>query len=236
MSIFVGYRRSDTQGHAGRVADDLAERYGEGRVFRDIEIVPGTDFATLLRRQVSTSSLLLLVIGPDWLDMRDADGARRLDNEDDWVRLEVETAMEHGVPIIPLLVGAATMPAPDELPESLRPICAVQAHIMADRSWDHDLDQLCAAIERRVPWLRPSGAPEAAQAARPRRRSLTPTLLGLGRHTLRLAKKLLVMGLFVALGYFVLENYASAESRQFVYGFFAFLRDTVVGIFTSSPS
>jgi hypothetical protein len=118
--IAISYRRADTEVMAGRIRDRLADRYGENAVFMDIDNVPfGKDFRVHISEAIVQSDILLVIVGQRWLGAGRG-GARRIDSETDFVRLEVETAMNNAVPIIPVLVGPARMPQPPQLPESLK--------------------------------------------------------------------------------------------------------------------
>src|SRR5688500_9463232 len=92
--IFISYRRDDSAGHAGRLADHLHRRFGSARVFLDIDTIqPGADFPTVLRSSLQETVAMLVVIGPSWTSLAGADGVRRLDDPADFVRLEVEAAL-----------------------------------------------------------------------------------------------------------------------------------------------
>src|SRR6266516_1226086 len=118
--IFLSYRRQEGSDFAGRLADRLADRFGEGQVFIDVDTIePGVDFAEEISRAVATCKVLLAVIGPNWLTEDDEQGRRRLDDPDDIVRLEIEAALARNVRVIPILVEGAVMPGREDLPESL---------------------------------------------------------------------------------------------------------------------
>src|ERR671935_1392571 len=120
--FFINYRREDASGHAGRLYDALAAHFGEDFVFMDVDAIePGADFADVLDRSVGACDILIALIGRDWATIEDREGRRRLDRPEDWVRLELETALEREtIRVIPALVQGAEMPTSDELPESLR--------------------------------------------------------------------------------------------------------------------
>ncbi len=227
--IFISYRRADSQGFAGRLGDDLEDRYGARHVFRDVEIEPGTDFSQRITRAVTQCDVLVVVIGPLWSGITDPAGQRRLWNSDDWVRLEIEAGLERNVPLLPVLVGGAAMPAESDVPPSLVPLLRVQALEMTDRQWNADLEQLCAFIDRRRPGLRVK--PQARSDHRPARPSRWPARLrAMGHGTWWLTKKAAMVGFAVALGYYLLENHADSAVKQFVYGFVRFLRQTLAAI------
>ena len=114
--IFINYRRDDAPGVAGRLFDHLAARFDKDNLFMDVDAMkPGMDFAKQLDTQVSQCRVLLAVIGPHWLDAKDKTGTRRLDNEKDYVRIELASALKRDIAVIPVLVDGATMPAAESL-------------------------------------------------------------------------------------------------------------------------
>lgn len=151
--IFISYRRRGSQGFAGRLADDLTDHFGEERVFRDVEIRPGDDFAEVIESAIASCSALLVVIGPVWLDHRNEKGEPRLHESGDWVRLEIEAALARSTWVVPVLVGGARMPPSSALPDSIRHLSRIQAFELTDRRWDRDVEQLTAMIGSHVPGL-----------------------------------------------------------------------------------
>lgn len=120
MTIFVNYRRKDSEAITGRIGDRLAEHFGEKNVYRDVESIPvGVDFVTHLESAVAACKVFVVVIGPDWV-------SDRLTEPEDFVRLEIETALRRRIPIVPVLVEGAVMPTKAVLPESLRPMVRLQ--------------------------------------------------------------------------------------------------------------
>ena len=141
--IFISYRRDDSRGYAGRLQGDLSRRYTDEHVFRDIEIPPGADFGEYITGLVDRCNVVLAIIGPGWLDARDREGERRLDDPQDWVRLEIERALARdGVEVIPVLVDGARLPPREELPPSLLALRRRNAFELSDRRWDYDVDLL----------------------------------------------------------------------------------------------
>ena len=148
--IFLSYRRRDSQSATGRLADRLTAHFGTARVFLDHDsIVSGEDFAEAIRRGIGTSVVVLVVIGPDWLDARGTDGKRRLDDPADFVRQEIEAALAGGVPIIPLLVEGANMPPDNAVPVSLSEFTRCQAIELSETRWQYDVDRLIATLQAR---------------------------------------------------------------------------------------
>ena len=145
VGIFISYRRADASWPVRWLADRLAEHFGPDVVFQDVDSIrPGDDFATEIEAAVGACSVLLAVIGPRWLTA-EGDAGRRLDNPQDWVRLEIETAIRRGVRIIPVLVDSARMPTAAELPPSLQVLVRRQAVTLSPVSLD--TRRLIAALE-----------------------------------------------------------------------------------------
>lgn len=152
-SVFISYRRDDSAGEAGRLADALETRFGKERVFRDVEDIPaGQDFAREIDRALAKADTLVVIIGREWLAARSAAGRRRLDDAQDFVRLEIESALAHDIRVLPVLVRGTLMPAADELPESLRPLARIQAHELSDSRWDYDVRKLIGLLEQGSGW------------------------------------------------------------------------------------
>src|SRR5262245_41860526 len=122
--IFLNYRRGDDPGNTGRLYDRLEPEFGAGQLFMDVEghIRGGDDFVEVLKAQVAQCDVLRAVIGPRWLEEKDEQGRRRLDNSEDWVRVEIVGALEIGKRVIPVLVGGANIPRAEDLPEPLKPL------------------------------------------------------------------------------------------------------------------
>lgn len=148
--IFLSYRRRDSQSATGRLGDRLSAHFGPARVFIDRDsIVVGDDFADAIRRAIGASVVVLVIIGPDWLDTRQAGGQRRLDDATDFVRLEIESALTSGVPLIPVLVEGAMMPTANQLPPSLVEFSRCQATELLETRWNYDVDRLIAKLHAR---------------------------------------------------------------------------------------
>ena len=152
--IFISYRRDDSQGFAGRLADDLTEIFGPELVFRDVEIPAGYDFTIVLTRAVAACDVLLVVIGRNWRAPSEHTGKSRLFDPADWVRAEIEAAFDHGKRVIPTLVAGANMCTVAELPESIAHLSKMQAFNMTDRRWDDDIQDLVQLLRKAVPELK----------------------------------------------------------------------------------
>jgi hypothetical protein len=152
--LFLSYRRSDAGAWAGRLFDHLTARFESPQVFMDIEggIPRGADFARNLTNALATCDVLLALMGPDWLLCTGADGQRRLDVPEDWVRNEVATALRRGIPVVPVLLGGARLPKETELPEELRRLVAYQAAEVRDARWRDDVGVLVADLLKLAPF------------------------------------------------------------------------------------
>lgn len=147
-TIFISYRRDDTSGYAGRIDDQLSAHFGPRQIFRDVDTIPaGVDFVSAVRNAIGSCRAVVALIGPEWLSIRDGKGQRRLDDPNDLVRVELETALNEGVFLIPVLVEGARMPAPADLPESLAKLSHINALEISDSRWDYDSARLLERLE-----------------------------------------------------------------------------------------
>jgi hypothetical protein len=163
-AIFLSYRRDDAQGWAGHLGEALAAAFGAAPVFLDLRsIPPGADFVDAIESTLASAAVVLALVGPRWLSATGADARRRLDAPDDLVRLELATALRRGVPVIPLLLGGARMPAATELPPDLAALARRQALEVSDARWEHDVAALVPAIAARS-GLRPSPSSPPGEA------------------------------------------------------------------------
>src|SRR6266508_1461271 len=137
--IFISYRREETAYPAGWLFDRLADRFGGGQVFKDVDSIQlGDDFVEVITTAVGSCDVLLALIGDEWLTITDEHGRRRLDDPDDFVRLEIEAALLRKVRVIPILVGGASMPRADELPDSLSKLVRRQALELSPSRFEFD--------------------------------------------------------------------------------------------------
>ena len=147
-TIFISYRRDDTQGAAGRLHDHLDDHF---EVFMDVDSMePGVEFDKAIDMAVSRCDVLLALIGRHWTTSVDANGDRRLDNPDDYVVREVRQALERGIRVIPVLVDGATMPRPDELPPALKPLARRHATHLDHVTFQTQAEELVAKLQRIV--------------------------------------------------------------------------------------
>lgn len=147
-NVFISYRRDDSIATAGRIRDRLVQALGRKRVFVDVDDIPhGQDFVEVLAGKVAECSVLLAIIGPRWLDARDASGNRRLDDKDDFVVIEIGSALERpGVVVMPVLVDGARMPTAEMLPPRLQPLARRNAIELRNAQFGTDAERLIRAI------------------------------------------------------------------------------------------
>jgi TIR domain len=147
--IFISYRRDDTRHIAGRLSDRLEERFPHTSVFMDVDTLdPGVDFFASIQEAVGQCDVLVAIIGPRWLSIKDRHGHRRIDCPEDWVSLEIATALERRIPVIPVLVDEIAMPSQDELPERLKPLARRNAARLDHETFKTDIERIVTAIER----------------------------------------------------------------------------------------
>ena len=147
--IFISYRREETAYPAGWLFDKLADRFGEGQIFKDIDsIEPGDDFVDTITAAVGSCDVLLALIGDRWLTITDTAGNRRLDDPNDFVRVEVEAALSRNVRVIPVLVEGASPPRGDQLPATLAGLVRRQALELSPSRFETDLGRLLRVLEK----------------------------------------------------------------------------------------
>jgi hypothetical protein len=148
-SVFISYRRDDSAHVTGRIFDKLDKHFKQDLVvFRDVDNIPlGRDFREVIAEAVESCEVFLAVIGPSWLENRNEDGERRLDDPHDFVRLEIETALKRKIPVIPILVSPARMPKAVQLPDSLQTLAFRNGlEVRRDPDFHHDMDRLIHAL------------------------------------------------------------------------------------------
>jgi hypothetical protein len=203
-SVFISYRREDSAGYARAIYNALRERLGKASVFMDVDTIePGLDFIESIQSAVGKCEVLLAIIGPRWLSA-EADSMPRLFEEIDYVRSEIRTALERNVRVIPVLVGGATMPSGEALPDDLKTLIRRNAIEIRHTHFDSDVASLIDVLARVV------HAPPQKQAAKMLEREAAP----LPQHPPSLSRKrgprrwigrFLLLLLFVAAGilYFI---------------------------------
>ena len=146
--IFINYRRVDTEGYVGRLYDHLVQHFDPQDIFMDVSsIEPGADFVQALEDAVATCDVFIAMIGPTWLTAIDDDGERRIDQWNDFVRIEIASALRQKKLVIPVLVGRAKMPTPPMLPEDLQPLARRNAIELSHQRFVYDVNQLVKTIK-----------------------------------------------------------------------------------------
>lgn len=149
--IFISYRRADSRKDAGRIYDRFVEAFGKENIFKDVDSIPlGKDFRGVLREAVAQCDILFAIIGKQWLTVTDEKGQRRLDNAGDFVRIEIESALQRdSCLVIPVLVDNAPMPRADDLPLDLRELAFKNATVVRDDPDFHpDVTRIIRELER----------------------------------------------------------------------------------------
>ncbi len=152
LKLFISYRRADTRKDAGRLYDRLSRAFGRDNVFKDVDDIPfGMDFRQVLSDAVAQCDVVLVLMGQHWIDITNQDGIRRLENPNDFVRIEVESALARkDCMVVPVLLDGAKMPTANQLPESLRPLAFRHALVIRDDPDFHrDVDRLLKGLAQR---------------------------------------------------------------------------------------
>ena len=146
-AIFISYRRSDSEGHSGRLFRDLSDHFGKEKVLIDVVgMEKGRDFRRTIESRLAISNVMIAVIGRTWADVTDEDGKRRLDNPNDLVRVETVSALKMDIPVIPVLVGGARLPREDSLPEEMRDLVYRDGVEVSHTRWDSDIQHLISVL------------------------------------------------------------------------------------------
>jgi hypothetical protein len=147
-SVFVSYRRGDAPGHAGRLYDRLVERFGEAKVFKDLDsLEPGADFLEVVEETIARCDSLVAVIGRNWLPAKQG-GEPGLDDPNNWVRLEIGNALKRRIRVIPVLVQDAPMPSPADLPDDLKALTRRHAVELSEAAWTAQVNKLIDSLQR----------------------------------------------------------------------------------------
>ena len=147
--IFISYRRDDSSASAGRLYDRLITHFPSNQIFMDVDnLDPGVDFVKTIEESVGSCDVLIAVIGRRWLISSDEEGRRRLDNSEDFVRIEIATALKRGIRVIPVLVEGVSMPRSGDLPDDLKSLLRRHALEVSHTRFRADSERLIGAVER----------------------------------------------------------------------------------------
>ena len=147
VGIFISYRRGDSEGQARALSLELANYVGAKSVFMDVDsIALGRDFRQSLHESLESCDAVLALIGPNWLDIKDAAGRRRLDDSDDFVRQEIAVALKRNIPVTPVLLQGAAMPAQDRLPDDLKDLAFRNGFELSHMRWHSDVREMAQRL------------------------------------------------------------------------------------------
>jgi hypothetical protein len=146
-AIFISYRRSDSQGEAGRLFDDLIRHFGASAVFMDVVAIDaGQDFRKAIDDSLGNCGVVLAMVGPEWLNAVDDHGSRRLESEFDYVRLEIAAALRRDIPVVPVLLRGAKMFRAEQLPSDIADLAYRNAVELTHARWKSDVELLIKAL------------------------------------------------------------------------------------------
>ena len=149
--IFISYRREDTSGESGRLKDHLEREFGKGSIFYDVETLEaGLNFDQSISLALSESQVLLAMIGPHWLKVKDSEGNARIQGVEDWVRKEISLALQRDIRVIPILVNGAQMPKREDLPDELKELAFRNAKEISSSRWAYDVDELAKVLRKLI--------------------------------------------------------------------------------------
>jgi hypothetical protein len=144
--IFISYRRDDSAANALGIGQYLEHEFGSKNVFIDVDMRAGTNFPSVLEQRLAECKVMLVLIGPNWLNAKDDLGNRRLDDPYDWVRLEIATALKHQITIIPVRINGTDLPLKSALPEDIRGLLNYQAVSVTHLGFRHEMAGLVRDI------------------------------------------------------------------------------------------
>ena len=162
--VFINYRRGDTSGEARALFNELVAIRGKDSVFMDVDTIAlGRDFRQVVRERVETCDLMLALVGRDWTTVTNSSGKRRLEDSNDFVRLEIAAALKRDIPVIPVLVQGAAMPAAEQLPEEIKDFAYRNGFELSHSRWESDLQEML----KRLGLLSEPGQPASPEKVNP---------------------------------------------------------------------
>jgi hypothetical protein len=157
-TIFINYRKDDSSWNALALYNELQKYFAKEQIFKDFNtILPGDDFTISIQNALAKCDVLLVVMGKSWLNMKDVKGNRRLDDPDDFVRIEIATALERNIQVIPVLFDDIPMPSVDELPANMKTLVRRQFVEIETKRFEDDVRNLADAIRKVLSAIYPSG-------------------------------------------------------------------------------
>jgi hypothetical protein len=166
-AVFLSYRRGDSEGQARALSLELAKLLGKDSVFMDVDsIALGRDFRQILQERLGSCDVMVALIGPGWMDAADPSGNRRLENPTDYVRQEIAAALKRNIPVIPVLVQGARMPASERLPEDLKDLSYRNGFELGHSTWESDVAEMVKRLGLQEQQPRASTPPSTGRKAR----------------------------------------------------------------------
>ena len=151
--IFISYRRKDSAGYTKSLTDALVNHFGNAKIFRDVQTIEaGQNFIDVINGALASSDILIAVIGPHWATLTNNQNTPRILDPDDYVRLEIATALKRTITVIPVLVNSASWPPDIDLPEVIEDLRHIQTYELSDKQgrWDHDIKRLIRQLEQMI--------------------------------------------------------------------------------------
>lgn len=145
--IFVNYRQKVSLMQAGRVSDKIASHFGYSSIFHDkSSLIGGSNWKQDIENSINQCAVMVVVIGDGWLTQTNPDGGRRLDDPNDYVAMEIATALERKITVIPVLVDNAPRLYSDSLPDKLKGLAFIEPIIIRNDDWNADINKIINAI------------------------------------------------------------------------------------------
>jgi hypothetical protein len=142
-TVFISYRRQSAAGEARALFNDFVARLGQSAVFMDVDSISlGRDFRSELQKNMTACTVVLVLIDKEWATLKDEMGRRRLENADDYIRMEVEAAIKRDIVVTPVLVKGAQMPAAEELPAEIRDLAYRNGFELTHNRWESDVKEM----------------------------------------------------------------------------------------------
>jgi hypothetical protein len=165
--IFISYRRDDSAGYARAIYEQLVKRFSKDRVFMDVDsIEPGLPFDQVIKQAVDRCKILLAIIGKGWIEQK-AGGGPRINDPNDFVRVEIVAALSGNTRVIPVLLDGATMPTEEALPEPLRPLARRNAIDVSNTRFSSDVERLVEVVSKVLGESDTSHTPQVTRSRRP---------------------------------------------------------------------
>ncbi len=149
-NIFISYRKEDSKWNTQLLYDRLSKYFSPKSIFKDFNTIKaGEDYRKVIENALSKCHVLLVIIGKNWLNSMDENGKQRLQNPEDLLRIEIETALNRNIRVIPILFDNVSMPSNAQLPETLSSLTLRQSVSVSETNFDYDIRHLAEAIKNK---------------------------------------------------------------------------------------